>query len=406
MLHAFVVCCATSNNLVWSVQPTSITSLTSHYQGWVDCDETTVDFSLDSEHTVRISYVATVISERPYLPGGDFVRSQLVAEDVLGMRLVVDGTPYRQSGSHVNPKGASESSRSSLMGHVLTDLSRGNHTATLQWRRWGTNVRSWSIRPFAFDGQGGGRSLLVRTGHKYLYFAQPLSGAKIASDVWTDVGGCTLSFSLPRPWEMRILYSLPVLPYGAPNGNVLSGSPDYIGARVNIDGIAYRESGSLFKTVTHSYSNGILAGEMVLDLAPGSHVIKLQWRKWGEQVPLWMSQPSMYEGFVCGRTLLVEGEHTRVSLVHPLQSTTLNRFRLSELGSVGVDGWFDIPGTVVQVRLVSMENSLQINFAVSLSNLGRTDFDSWSFERWSALSIRLVVDNDVLYGKFENDLLL
>ena len=59
-----------------------------------------------------------------------------------------------------------EQVRSSLLGHFVGELGAGDHVVQLQWRRWGSGVRAWSVRPSLLNGQGGGRSVVARARHK------------------------------------------------------------------------------------------------------------------------------------------------------------------------------------------------------------------------------------------------
>ena len=148
LVRWWCVCCVllcaggtVDNGYLWSVQPTSDAVLGHDAGGaWVDVADSAVRFSLSGEHTVRVSYQATVIADKAYLPGGGFVGQPL--EDMLAMRVVVHGLAFRQSGSHTNPLGIVEQARSSLLGHFVGELGAGDHVVQLQWRRWGSGVRA------------------------------------------------------------------------------------------------------------------------------------------------------------------------------------------------------------------------------------------------------------------------
>jgi hypothetical protein len=161
---------------IWSSQPASPATLI-EIGNWTDVDDTIVNFELQNEGLVVISYAASVLANTPPLPGGEFAGN--VYSDILGMRVVVDGIATRQSGSHTNPMTSLEMSTGTLVGHVVIELHEGNHTAVLQWKRWGSWVRSWSVISSAVDGVSTGRSLFVKSQHKYLWYEQPLVPARI-----------------------------------------------------------------------------------------------------------------------------------------------------------------------------------------------------------------------------------
>jgi hypothetical protein len=153
---------------MWSVQPQQTAVLTTEGT-WQDVQHTAVDFSLDNEAVVMISYSLVALSSKNFHAGGDFINDNQKnsgSKDFVGCRLTVDGVPYRQSGSHISPAGSLESSTGMLDGYLLTELGPGNHTIAMQWRKWGSYVRSWSNRPNFGDGHISGRSITVTAHHR------------------------------------------------------------------------------------------------------------------------------------------------------------------------------------------------------------------------------------------------
>ena len=135
---------------MWSVAPTTTAAIADEGT-WLDVEDTTLEFTLMESTTVSIAYTLLAQADKAYHPGGDFLNQGGSDEsglgDFLGTRLVVDGVPYRQSGSHLSPMTSFEMSTGELTGVAYLDLRPGNHTATLQWKKWGTFVRSWSSVP-------------------------------------------------------------------------------------------------------------------------------------------------------------------------------------------------------------------------------------------------------------------
>ena len=156
--------------LMWSVQPHETSILTTEGV-WLDVDNTAVTFLLDNEAVIMVSYSLAAMSSKAFHAGGDFLNDNQVqsgARDFIGCRLTVDGVPYRQSGSHISPAGSLESSIGTLEGYLVTELGPGTHTIALQWRKWGSYVRSWSNRPNFEDGQVSGRSITVTAHHRFV----------------------------------------------------------------------------------------------------------------------------------------------------------------------------------------------------------------------------------------------
>ena len=217
-----LACClcrvlADSQQLSWSINPATSAILENSEAGWHSVNDTELKVFVDVESVILISYSATVIASKSFLPGGDFAGES--ADSFLGMRISVDGIPYRQSGSHSNPVSSFETVRTSLSGHlVVTNLAAGSHVIQLEWRSWGSDTTRWSIRPSLLGGYGGSRSITAQSRFKYLYHSQPLTVSQITyPGNWTPVEGCQLEFALPREWTLYIFYSLQARPQLPPN---------------------------------------------------------------------------------------------------------------------------------------------------------------------------------------------
>ena len=133
---------------------------------------------------------------------------------------VVDGVPYRQSGSHVNPLASLERSARQLRGHLVVTLPAGNHTVKLQWRKWGTYVRAWQSRPDAEDGFVAGRELSVSAEHDRVAFKEPLTLARLATEgVWETVRDMSVTVTSTRTRSHMFMYLMHVRPDAAPGVN-------------------------------------------------------------------------------------------------------------------------------------------------------------------------------------------
>ena len=129
----------------WYLAPTSAASLPAGTANWTDIADTTLTLSLSSKATVFLAYGINIQPNSS--PGIDAVYA----------RLLVDGTPYRSSGSHYQPF-CSGDCNANLNGNLILDLNSGQHTATLQWRSYGA-ITSWLNNPAWEDGYIGARTI-------------------------------------------------------------------------------------------------------------------------------------------------------------------------------------------------------------------------------------------------------
>jgi len=245
-------------------------------------------------------------------------------------------------------------------------------------------VTSWSTRPTGADGFIGGRVVSVSTPTKFLWYTQPITPAKLSKEKeWTDVTDTWLSFKLAEPSTIRLAYSMTVRPDQNQAIDRLRQRDD-VEARLLVDGLPYRESGSVASVTCVIACAGILEGAVTLPLRPGNHTVKLQWRRFSAFSLSWRNDPGMLDGYACSRTLVALGD----------------RYGLS---SGGVDlmleprrardkGWVTVAG---QSRTFFLRNEAMVLFTYSLpvSQHGHPNFDSWTYERWNAIDARLVVDS-------------
>ncbi|MBP7963346.1 MAG: hypothetical protein KBG20_15835 [Caldilineaceae bacterium] len=131
----------------WEVAPLTADVLPKQH-GWVDVADTSLTFTLAKDATVWFSYAINVQADGT------------PADDFLGTRLAVDGTPIRSSGMHYQPVAGSNPNATST-GQAMLRLTAGTHSVALQWASWhgaGSGV-SWTTFPDWADGYIGGRSL-------------------------------------------------------------------------------------------------------------------------------------------------------------------------------------------------------------------------------------------------------
>ena len=387
--------------LSWSLSPSHRASITEEGK-WLDLPNNNLTFTLTRESHVVIKYLMVVVANQRHHSGGDFLKGGAatvrVDNDFLGARLLLDGMPYRQSGSHAAPLSTMEVSTRQMSGYIVSRLGAGSHTVSLQWRKWGTQVGSWTVSPTFRDGFVAGRALTVTSRHRYLWFAQPLSVARtvVASDKWHTVRDMEITFNLPRDWTLRFAYSLQVRPQGAPNTDVLT-NPDFLSTRITLDNQAYRESSTVSSSATHTYGCATLSGEVTMKVPAGSHTVKLQWRRYGPTVPLWWSHPNFLDGFVSGRILTVTGEMYPYVVSQPLSEARLKTplKTAQQQGAIGGTNtssvWHDVGTTAIQFDMINA-GRVSFSYDVGVSQYGSPDFDEWTWSRWSSIATRLVVD--------------
>ena len=108
----------------------------------------------------------------------------------------------------------------------------------------GTKVRSWRTLNRQGDSHAysGSATIDVASNHKYMWYAQPLSTAYLSTgSAWQPVRDMSLSFDVPRSWRFILSYNFLAQPDFSPNKAVLT-APDFLGARLVVDGKPYRES--------------------------------------------------------------------------------------------------------------------------------------------------------------------
>ena len=398
VLVAAVVFCAAlpvvqgasyQSQLMWSATP-STSAILRQPNKWLPVPGLSLTITLPDEDTVYMSYTISVTADKPHHPGGDFLNdaqknSGLV--DFAGARILVDGVPYRQSGSHASPTGRFEVATSQLRGMLVAELGAGNHTIEVQWRKWGSFVRSWSSLPSAFDGFASGRTLVASADHRAVWYTQPLSAARLAAnDRWTTVPDTDLAFKTHERRAHRMTYIMHARPETAPGVDVFK-LRDAIATRLVIDGVPYRESGSSFRTRSATYISACMVGSIVLELDAGSHTVVLQWMKQGDGVAAWRVQPRFLDGFVTSRSLSVVAE--RFPLVH---HEVLGGFAAPQDTSPDHEAWHDVRDAQ-STFTIHTQSMAHFTYHVNLMRYGAPNHDSWSWERWGSAATRLVVDN-------------
>lgn len=397
LVAALVVCAppavlaATQHSeLMWSATPSTVAKLL-HPNAWVMVPGLNLTLSLPNEDTVVISYTLSVTADKPHHPGGDFLNDAQPNSglaDFVGARLVVDGIPYRQSGSHTSPLGRFEVSASQLRGQLVAELGSGAHQVQVQWRKWGAFVRSWASNPHAHDGFASGRTLVVSGDHRAVWYTQPLSPARLAvNNQWQDVPDSSVSFTTHESRPHRFTYIIHARPETAPGVDVHK-LRDALSTRLVVDGVPYRESAASFRSHSATFISACLVGTVVLDLGAGAaHTVSLQWLKQGTGVAAWRVQPRFLDGFTTSRSVTVITE--RFPLVHHEVLSGLAAPRSTDPEHLA---WHDIQDGQLTFT-VHTTSMVHLTYSLNLMRYGQPSHDAWSWDRWGTAATRLVIDN-------------
>lgn len=243
-------------------------------------------------------------------------------------------------------------------------------------------MTSWSSRPASSDGFTGGRVVSVLTPTKYLWYQQPMRPAKLVADnEWTEVVDTSLSFTLAEPSSIRLAYSMTVRPDQQNSTDQLRRRDD-VEARLLVDGLPYRETGSVVSLTCVIACAGILEGAVTLPLRQGNHTVKLQWKRFGRFSNAWRNDPSLLDGYASSRTLVALGDRFDVAGLDMMLGPSVVKDKK----------WATVGGKTMAFHLVS-EAVVLFTYALPVSQHGNPNFDSWTYERWSAIDARLVVDS-------------
>jgi len=131
---------------IWAAQPVDGCISTSS-TSWTDVPGLTVTFSLDRPATIFFTYSINVQPNSS--PGSNW----------LGTRIVLDDTPYYESGSHFQPF-CSGDCNIQITGNLVRQLSSGSHTAKLQWKVTSSSL-TWQNCTTGWGDYIGGRNLIA-----------------------------------------------------------------------------------------------------------------------------------------------------------------------------------------------------------------------------------------------------
>ena len=394
----------TSTPLMYTVSPQSTANINATDR-WLDVDDMILNVNIsDISTTMVLTYSIVVRAEIPRNENdGDLMlhsNTERGHGDFLGTRLVVDNLPYRQSGSHLSPlrlddRTSTHHGVSELVGRlVIQDVTPGLHEIRVQWKKWGQYVRSWTSDPhIVAPGYSTSRNIFASVHHRDVQFAQPTSLARLyRSEVWEDVSGMSLSLDVDDDVSTsfwRLDYALHVRPSSVPTSSSSTNNQihDFVETRIVIDGVSYRESRSSFRVNVANFKEATLLGSVSLSLGRDEvHHVKVQWRKWGSTVRMWLSQPSFLDGFVEGRSLSAT-ELWFPTFLETSSSITTNSSSLPS-------AWHTLANSAVSFDLYAVRSQIALSYAVNFhgqSNDGSSTVDMWTWTRWGRLLMTRMV---------------
>ena len=118
----------------------------------------------------------------------------------------------------------------------------------------------------------------------------------------------------------------------------------------------------------------------MLELQPGKHSIAVQWRKWGNTVRSWRSNPALLDGYASARFISAMGERQSVAATQNLLQAKQNE-----------RGWNTVGDSILSFHLHAPAAVL-FSYGLPITQHEHPTFDKWSYERWSSIAARLVVD--------------
>ncbi len=314
MLFVYIItilclCCVSestdfsNHGLFWGSNAGSSASITTE-NVWQNIDGASIDVDLlGDDKDVLITYHVVVEGVKRNLASSPLPSEN--SKDVLQVRALVDGIPYRMSSSYastylVEQRVFSELTASFVASGMTAGVSNRNHTVLLQWKKIGTNVDRWIVSP---PSMGNGYSLSALADHDKVWYAHESNDIVLnQKGVWLDASQ-KLEFYLEQDTKIVIGYAMNVAPQISKF--VKDRKQEYVSSRIVVDGIAFTEGSETHGTGSWNPSAGCLNGYMAITLTAGVHEVQLQWRRMGESFRSWSSSPSYLDGFASARNLFV-----------------------------------------------------------------------------------------------------
>lgn len=175
-----------------------------------------------------------------------------------------------------------------------------------------------------------------------MWCASPLTPAYLSTpnDKWLDVPDTSVAVQLPNEALAMISYDVSVSRIEETRElSAVSTEEDELAFRVVVNGLPYRQSATTVGDREPLVTTA--SGYLVLTLFAGHHDVKLQWRKRGTKISLWVISSELLDGFVGGRSLVVSAQHRYVWHMQPLESVSL----------LSIGTWETVPDMALHFRL-------------------------------------------------------
>lgn len=366
---------------IWSASPLSTIELSTGVdRGWQDMLDTFVDVTIENEAVFYIHYDIVAYSSRETT---NEVLERLTNNDSLGFRVLVDGVPYRQSGSVATAQDSLRAIQTvHSSGDLYTSLAIGKHRIALQWKKFGAVIDTWTIDSTVNGGFSGGRTITATAHYQYVWYKQPLSTIVLKTiNVWEKVPSMEVEFTTVDTATLRFSYQVPFRATLAGRSMLVPAAGD-LELMLEIDDVRYRESASSLVANSLQAPPGILSGAVVLTLGSGLHTVRVVYKIIGNADWTWRSTPAALDGFVNGRMLSVYGD----------KNTTVATYKERNVGEDQIDSdWSDAGKSVLQFSLHE-SSSVLLTYSLPISQYSHPHYNYITPEHLKSIAVRIVVD--------------
>ena len=163
-----------------------------------------ISFSMPTPSKVTFSYIVS-ITQWGHPDWDAWTWNKFNA---IGLRLVIDGLPFKESGTYADPN---VKSTEDVIGDITMSLPAGPHIAKLQWKAVGTSVEEWRSLQSILDGFAGSRKLLAVLHPKNyapLITTAPMQSVDEDKTVNIDIDVSDIDIATRQIRILRSLYNL------------------------------------------------------------------------------------------------------------------------------------------------------------------------------------------------------
>jgi hypothetical protein len=273
-------------------------------------------FELDQTAAVIIGYSVAV---QPQLLTR-IVRDRRL--EYVSTRLLVDGVGI-VAGSDTHGTSSWNPRTGILSGYTSVPIRAGVHGLSLQWKKVGSNFKSWASNPSFLDGFAASRNLFVLVTKQSpstkeapsINLPARISNAPISSGgvavsesagagLWRPLPSSRQTLNLVKETAALVTYSLPVAQISSPNYTSSAWqSLTLLDTRIVIDGVAYTNQVTSLSSSSRVIQD--IKAQLAVVLSAGSHSICVQWRSSDPTAYVdWSTFPFLDDGFDTSVTYL------------------------------------------------------------------------------------------------------